>query len=47
MQQSFKPRDFFNNDTKQKAPYRLIGGFQKKGDDILSHKMQYHLRWRA
>ncbi len=33
--------------TKTKKPFTLVKGFLKKGDDILSHKMQYHLRRRA
>ena len=37
-------RDFF----KTKNPFIYDEGvFLKKGDDILSHKMQYHLRRRA
>ncbi len=33
--------------TKTKKPFTIVKGFLKKGDDILSHKMQYHLRRRA
>src|SRR5437762_241638 len=37
----------FQEGYKTKKPLHFCKGFKKKGDDILSHKLQYHLRRRA